>query len=121
MNEWGEYYKNEVSLGRFLGNLASHKELFETVTAGSPEKILEVGSGSGSMGIFLSWLGYDVVSVDNDARVLESAERFTKKMNGVCRYKQANAFSLEKDLQERFDVVFSQGFLSIFQTKISIN
>ncbi len=118
MTEWGEYYKNKVSISRFLGNLSSHKELFEMILADStPKKILEIGSGSGSMSTFLSWLGNDVLSIDNDQQVLEHARQFTQKMNGSCRYKIADAFSLKQDLGEEFDVVFSQGFFEHFSDK----
>ncbi len=115
-SDWGEYYSQRgVSVGRMLGNLAAHRELFEAILALKPKKILEVGSGSGSMCTFLSWLGYDVLSVDNDKRVLADAAEFTKKLNGRCRYAYADAFVLSDALHgEKFDIAFSQGFFEHF-------
>lgn len=116
ISNWGAYYtQKKVSVGSFLRNLSGHQELFEAIIAAEPKKIIEVGSGSGAMCTFLSWLGYDVLSVDNDEKVLSDAAAFTKKWNGRCRYAAADAFSLSKDIQEKdFDVAFSQGFFEHF-------
>lgn len=114
--DWGTFYtKKEITLSRVLDNLASHKELFERIIISNPSKILEVGSGSGSMPTFLSWLGYDVTSIDNDRQVLTNADIFTKKWNGRCSYKYADAFTLTKSFKPNtFDVAFSQGTLEHF-------
>lgn len=109
---WGDFYtKRKINIGRFLNNLASHKELFESILKDSPRKILEVGSGSGAMCTFLSWLGLDVVSIDNDNKVLVDSENFTKSWNGKCEYKFADAFNLHSYFGvDEFDISFSQGF-----------
>lgn len=115
-SDWGVYYRDKkISIPSFLGNLYSHKELFDLMMGLEPKRILEVGSGSGSMCTFLSWFGYDVVSIDNDKQVLADSEFLTKKWNGSCKYMYAEAFSLSKTFKNReFDIAFSQGFFEHF-------
>lgn len=113
---WGSYYGNRpLSVSRYLATLAGHAPLFEAVVGCKPKRVLEIGSGSGAMSTFLSYLGYEVTSLDNDRAVLETAERFCKGFAGKCRYLLGDAFRL-RDLfgADSFDVVFSQGFFEHF-------
>lgn len=56
---WAEYYKDWFSYEEFLRNLYSHSKLIEEIIAERPETILEVGTGTSSLSIFLSYLGYE--------------------------------------------------------------
>lgn len=117
--DWGEYYRNKkLSISSFLNNLNSHKEMFDLIFSLNPKKIIEVGSGSGSMCIFLSWFGFDVLSVDNDQKVLDDASELTKRWHGSSRYAYADAFSLSKSFKSKeFDLAFSQGFFEHFNNE----
>jgi len=112
---WHEYYNKDSSIGVHLNSLAGHACLLEEVIRQNPKRILEVGSGTGVMAVFFSWLGYGVVSVDNNRGVLDQAERLNRDLNGHSKYKLADAFELSSEFaRDSFDVAFSQGFFEHF-------
>lgn len=112
---WADFYGKEISLTQYLWNLTMHTPLFEEIIRENPTKILEVGTGTGSMSIFLSHLGYNVIAVDNDRKTLENAKRLCKKLNGKVKFLLSDAFKLSEVLREdEFGVVFSQGFFEHF-------
>jgi len=114
-SEWRRFYERSFSLKDYLTNLSSHAPLFEEIIREKPKKILEVGIGTGSMSIFLSHLGYDVVGIDNAERILLKAVQLNKKLNGNAKFCLCDAFKLsDKFAKDEFDVVFSQGFLEHF-------
>jgi len=115
MGEWADYYDSEVSITQYLGNLHPHAPLFEAVVAEGSRRVLEVGVGTGMMGVFLSQWGLDVTGVDNDTRVLEIAAALGKRLNGSVSLVQGDAFRLADSLGDaQFDVAFSQGFFEHF-------
>ena len=69
--EWDQYYKEKpLSLERYINNIWDNKPLLiEVVSSG--RNILEVATGTGNLSIFLSQLGHNVVSVDNNDGVLK--------------------------------------------------
>ena len=98
-----------------MRSLAGHAPLFDGIIECEPRRILEVGSGTGIMPTFLSWLGYDLSSVDNDREVLAQAEKLTDKLHGKCSYAYGDAFDLLAVFpKDSFDAVFSQGFFEHF-------
>jgi len=110
---WEQYYKERsLSLERYLDNIWDHKPLLIEV-ASSGRNILEVGTGSGNLSIFLSHLSYNVVSVDNNDSVLRIAQHNNANYKGEVTFKKADAFNLPFD-DDSFDVCFSQGFLEHF-------
>jgi len=112
---WKEFYGKDFSLKDYLGNLSAHSTLFEYIIKEKPKNILEVGVGTGSMGIFLSHLGFDVVGVDNDLDVLRGAIELNERLKGNVDFVQADAFRLDEKFKPKFfDVVFSQGFFEHF-------
>lgn len=65
------------------------------------------------MSVFLSHLGCEVTSIDNDPKVLELAEDLCKTLNGKVVFKRADAFKLEFPKQY-FDVAFHQWLFEHF-------
>ncbi len=115
VKSWTEFYSHNITLKEFLGNFYSH-EFFNEMAKRKPKKILEVGSGSGVMGILLSHLGYKVVSIDSDKGVIDIAKKNNKKFNGSTDFKVGDGFNLEfKD--NSFDISFSQGLYEHFSNK----
>ncbi len=115
MKKWSEFYDLEFNIKDYLGNLNSHSELFYEIIRQSPQKILELGIGSGIMGIFLSWLGYDVVGLDNDFEIIKKARAVSEKLNGKVKYICADAFQIDNIFgKNKFDVVFNNGLLEHF-------
>ena len=115
--DWQQYYKERpVSLERFIDNIWDHKPfLVEITSTGRKNKkeILEVGSGSGALSIFLSHLGYKIISIDNDEGVLDIARQNNAYLNGKVTFQKADAYRLPfRD--NSFDVCFSQGFFEHF-------
>jgi SAM-dependent methyltransferase len=111
--DWEQYYKERsLSLERYINNIWDHKPLLIGV-ASSGRNILEVATGTGNLSIFLSHLGYNVVSVDNSDGVLKIAQHNNANFGGRVTFKKADAFNLPFD-DDSFDVCFSQGFFEHF-------
>lgn len=114
---WEKYYRERpVSLERLINDTWEHKSfLVEITSTGRKNKeILEVGSGSGALSIFLSHLGSKIVSVDNDEGVLNIAKKNSAYLNGKVTFQKADAYNLPFN-NDSFDLCFSQGFFEHFQ------
>jgi SAM-dependent methyltransferase len=113
---WQQYYEERpVSLERLVNDIWDHKPFLVEITSSAKKnkEILEVGSGSGALSIFLSHLGYKIISIDNDEEVLNIARRNNAYLNGKVTFKKADAYRLPfKD--NSFDLCFSQGFFEHF-------
>jgi len=110
-----EWSYNEFNVKDYFADLNAHRNLFEEIINLDPKKILEVGTGSGSMSIFLSHIGYDVTAIDNNKKILENAKKLSEKLNGKVSFVYCNAFKLSETFnRNEFDVVFSQGFFEHF-------
>jgi hypothetical protein len=113
-NEWAAFYKKELNLNDYLGNLYEHLYLFERIMKEKPLKTLEIGIGNGSMSIFLSHLGFKATGIDNEIKIVKKAMETNQNFNGNAHFIQCDAFELEKKFEGEFDVVFSQGFFEHF-------
>lgn len=117
-SDWGEYYKQmNFGAARFLKNIYNHAffidEILKCLTG--PAKLLEVGVGTGSMATFFSYLGHNVIAVDNDREIIYKAGKFADKMNGRAKFLNVDAYALSRQFKENdFDLVYSQGFFEHF-------
>ncbi|MFC1861453.1 class I SAM-dependent methyltransferase [Chloroflexota bacterium] len=114
--DWGKYFRERsLTLERFMDDTCDHKTfLNEIVSVGHKDKeILEVGCGNGTHSIFLSRLGYNVISIDNDEEVLNIARQNNTSFDGRVTFKEADAYNLPFG-DNRFAVCFSQGFFEHF-------
>ncbi len=113
---WDKYYSKTVSTEHYMSDVSNHRPfLFEIVRSQSGNgKILEVGSGSGVLGIFLSQPGYDVISLDNNEGVLAVARGNNTALSGRGTFIKADAHCLPFP-DNFFQVCFSQGFFEHFQ------
>jgi SAM-dependent methyltransferase len=79
-------------------------------------KILDVGCGLGSKSVPLSSLGYKVVGIDNDKRVVEAAKQNAKNFGGDIEITQSDIFGLDKIFnKDSFDACISAGILEHFK------
>lgn len=113
MNHWEKFYSKSYDLDFLIRNITCHREMFNLIYEEKPKEILEVGSGTGSMSIFLSYLGYEVTSLEKNSKVLSRAKNLAKKLNGKVNFIQSDAFKIPFG-DNYFDLVFHQGLLEHF-------
>lgn len=112
---FSELYDHIPTLDENLGNLKIHSKFIQAIIGLEPEKLLEVGTGTGGMSVFLSHIGYEVTSIDNDDKVLRGARELSNSLNSKVEFVKCDAFELDKEFgEEEFDIVFSQGFFEHF-------
>lgn len=110
---WNEYYQNPLTITGLLSNLYGQKEFISTIVEISPKSIIEIGTGSGGMSIFLSWLGFSVEGVDIDPKVVAKATAEAQRLNSSAKFIVADAFHLPHP-DGSFDLAFHQGLLEHF-------
>lgn len=114
IKQWNKFYSKTYDLEFLIQNIFCHQQLFSAVWEEAPKKILEVGVGTGSMSVFLSFLGLNVVGLDNDKNILKKARILNEKLNGRAKFIWGDAYKLPFG-DKAFDVIFSQGLLEHFQ------
>lgn len=115
MASWHSYY-HELSISEYLSNLYGQRDFLVKVVDETPAggTVLEVGTGTGSMSIWLSQLGLRVTALDQDTQVLALAKTHNRKFGGqVSEWKEGDAFHLPFP-DASFDTVFHQGLLEHF-------
>jgi SAM-dependent methyltransferase len=112
MGNWGEYYDNKLDLREYLGSLSNHIELFQEIVEKNPDRILEVGSGTGMMSIFLDSLGYKIISIDKDPEVVDQAKANAERFKSSAEFRQEDVLKYEPE--RSFDLAFSQGLMEHF-------
>lgn len=113
---WSNYYDRALTVDDMLGNLYGQRHYLSTIMEQRPKKLLEIGSGTGAMSIFLSWLGVDVTSVDIEPAVTEQARVANSEMNGTAKFEVGDGFHLAYP-DDSFDAVFHQGLFEHFSNE----
>lgn len=112
-HSWEAYYAPELTWYRHMRNVLHHLPMFRALRRLQPRRVLEVGAGTGSHSIFLSYFGCQAVSVDLSADLIERCVRHNGRLRGNARFAAMDAFHLGfRD--GAFDAVFSQGFFEHF-------
>ena len=111
---WAQYYETfEFSEQTLLQVISSHTPFIAKILSFKPSSVLEVGCGTGSMSIFIQkFIKCNVTAIDNDQTLIERAIYYNSQLGSNVRFKTMDAFDL--DLDQEFDLVFSQGFLEHF-------
>jgi len=112
-NKWEDFYKTGFGTDEFLHNIDIHKYFLNQILKTKPKSAIEIGSGSGTMPIFLSSQINRLVSVDNNEKVLDMAKENNNRFNGQVEFIKDDAFNLSFS-DKSFDVAFSQGFFEHF-------
>lgn len=84
-----------------------------------PARILDVGCGPGWSDLYLSAMGYEVVGVDNEPRLIEAALDLKKKIGSAAHFAIGDAFDLSP-YHGRFDLAYSCGVLEHFDRDVTI-
>ena len=114
--DWSHYYHEPLTLKSLLGNLYGQRDFLDAIAETKAQTILEVGSGSGGMAIFLSWLGLGVTSIDIEASVTQKATAENKRLNGSASFVVADGFNLPFT-PHQFDLAIHQGLLEHFSNE----
>lgn len=113
MTSWNQYYSAPLTLDGVIRNLYGQKDFLSAIYDLGAHKMLEVGTGSGAMSIFFSWLGLEVTGVDVDPQVIQKAQAEAARFNGRAKFEVADTFHLAYPNQS-FDLIFHQGLLEHF-------
>lgn len=113
MKTWSEHYNKHIDIDGYIRNLYGQRDFLIAIVNDCPKKILEIGAGTGTMSIFLSQLGIEVVTIDNDPAVLTMATQIKQHLGGKNTLTEADAFKLPFSDQS-FDAIFHQGLLEHF-------
>ncbi len=71
-------------------------------------RILEFGYGPGTLGIYLSCIGYNIIGVDPDPDVVELARNNNKRLDGSADYRVCDMSEIDKIFgPDSFDAVVS--------------
>ena len=113
---WHEHYDRNFSWFDYFGNMNAHRALLWSVLRERPRRVLEVGAGSGTMSVFLSYFTKEALALDNNEKVLAQCRYHNEKFKGSARFVKGDAFKMPFPAQH-FDVAFSQGLLEHFGVK----
>ena len=116
MTHWSDYYPKDISTDIYIRNLYGQREFLTTIANTQAKKILEVGAGTGTMSVFLSQLGFQVTTLDNDPKILEVAKTTKEKFGGRNDIVSGDAFKLPF-ADDTFDLIFHQGLLEHFSNE----
>lgn len=111
-HSWESYYAPELTWYRHARNVLHHLPMFRALRRLGARRVLEVGAGTGSHGIFLSYFRR-VVSVDLSRHLIGRCGKNSRRLLGSARFAAMDAFQLAFP-DGAFDAVFSQGFFEHF-------
>lgn len=113
--EWEEYYKEPVSLVRFIDKITGFQKPYIEVIKkyGSGKRGLEAGCAEGMTSIYLSHLGYEILGIDNNSKLIEKAKEANVYLRGNARFAVHDIFSIDT-LDDKFDFTFSHGVMEHF-------
>lgn len=128
---WYDVYLDEIKLKKnaknYIEDKIKHKQIFikmlKKYSDIGDKKLIEAGCGTGIISSYMASMGYNVIGVDIDKKILElsnnlAQEYFGKKEN--INFVEKSIFSLDYKYKQ-FDVCFSNGVLEHFDDDDIIN
>ena len=111
IKSWNEYY-TDWHKKDYERHIKAWKGLCHRVARSTPKggKILEVGSGTGMMSIYLSSMGFRAIGTDSNAVQVKRATNLARELNSKAKFRQMDLFSLDHG-KGKMDTAFSQGLL----------
>lgn len=124
-SHWGKIYRKDVekkggNLPYVLGKINKKRKLINLIKKYANKSIIECGSGTSVVSIYLASLGYNVTAIDIEDDVISLSKKLAKdfyntldkcKPNMVFEKKSIFKLDYKKSL---FDVAFSNGVLEHF-------
>jgi len=111
---WSEYYNESLSLPqlhRHLTNMAPFIAKCMEYCGGT--KVLEIGTGTGALAVYLSQLGYHVTGIDRDPGVIEANQGLNRMFGGEAKFLVADMFDIPFR-SNTFDACYHQGLMEHF-------
>jgi len=117
IKSWNEYY-TDWHKADYDRHIKAWKGLCHRVARYTPKngKILEVGTGTGMMSIYLSKMGFRVIGIDNNEMQIRRAINLAKELKSKAKFRYSNLFNLNNK-KGKMDIAFSQGLLEHFSDK----
>jgi SAM-dependent methyltransferase len=112
-HSWEAYYAGDLTWYAHVRNVLHHLSMFRAIAALRPKRVLEVGAGTGSHSVFLSYFRPRVVSIDLSRPLIDRCVEHNRRLRGRARFLAMDAFRLAF-ADNTFDAVFSQGFFEHF-------
>ena len=124
-SHWAEIYQKDVdkkggNLPYVLNKIKKKKKLINIVKKYAKKNIIECGSGTSVVSIYLATQGYKVTAVDLEDNVIKLAKNLAHDYYSTLdnckpkiKFKKKTIFNLEYP-KEKFDVAFSNGVLEHF-------
>lgn len=131
-SHWKELYQKDIdkkggNIEYVMGKIKKKKKLINLIKKYADKKIIECGSGTAVVSLYLSTLGYDVTAIDIEDDVLELSKKLArdyyhnlKNDKLKINFKKESIFKLNYS-SDYFDVAFSNGVLEHFQDDEIIN
>ena len=121
MKTWYDIYTDEINQKGSIINyvndkIKTKKNLINLIKKYSKnKKIIEAGSGTGTLSTYLASIGFDSVAIDIDKDILNLSKEIAKEYGAknIPKFKMDSIFELNYKKQE-FDVSFSNGVLEHF-------
>jgi len=118
--DWFGYFKRQGidNFPLFVYNYYTFRQpIVSYIRKHTPEggSIVEIGCGSALLSILLSGLGYEVLGIDSDPRVIEMARRNNERLGGLVRIELMNLFEAPERLGRIFDLAYSEGVIEHFR------
>lgn len=124
-SHWGELYQKDVdkkggNLPYVLGKINKKKKLINLIKKYTNKSVIECGSGTSVVSIYLASLGYEVTAVDIEDDVIRLSKELAKDYyntledcNPKLNFEKKSIFKLGYP-KDSFDVAFSNGVLEHF-------
>lgn len=125
-SHWGEIYRKDVekkggNLPYVINKINKKKKLIKLVEKYADKNIIECGSGTSVVSIYLATLGYRVTAVDIENDVIKLSKSLAQTYYSTLKdckpklnFEKKSIFNLNYP-KDKFDVAFSNGVLEHFK------
>ena len=106
ISDLNQLEKESIERGIPIIGSVKGKWLLGKIKELNPKKILELGTANGYSGIILTSEGGELITIEQDERIIEEAKRNFKEFNVKAKVLIGNADSLIKEIKDKFDLIY---------------